>query len=113
SPSAPPRMAQPAKGLSFVYFGLTLLCFLAYRWAGMTWLDALMHAFTTMGLGGFSTHDASFADWDSPKIELVAMTFMLIAGVNFATHLLAWRKLSLGVYRSDPEASVYLLVLVG
>jgi len=89
-----------------------MLCGLAYRWAGMNWLDALMHAFTTMGLGGFSTHDASFAYWNSPKIELVAVVFMLIAGVNFATHFLAWRKLSLQPYRRDPEASVYVLVLV-
>ncbi len=108
-----PRIAETAKGLWLVYFGLTLACFLAYRWAGMTWLDALMHAFTTMGLGGFSTHDASFAYWNSPKIELVAITFMVIAGINFATHFLAWRKLSLGAYRRDPEASVYLVVLAG
>jgi trk system potassium uptake protein TrkH len=108
-----PRIAETAKGLWFVYFGLTVACFLAYRWAGMTWIDALMHAFTTMGLGGFSTHDASFAYWNSPKIELVAITFMLIAGINFATHFIAWRKLSLGAYRRDPEASVYLVVLAG
>ncbi|OGA00721.1 MAG: potassium transporter Trk [Betaproteobacteria bacterium RIFCSPLOWO2_02_67_12] len=107
-----PRIAETAKGLWLVYFALTMLCGLAYRWAGMNWLDALMHAFTTMGLGGFSTHDASFAYWNSPKIELVAVVFMLIAGVNFATHFLAWRKLSLQPYRRDPEASVYVLVLV-
>lgn len=107
-----PRIAETAKGLWLVYFVLTLLCFLAYRWAGMSWIDALMHGFTTMGLGGFSTHDASFAYWNSPKIEWVAMFFMLLAGVNFATHFLAWRRLSLNPYRRDPEATVYLLVLL-
>ena len=106
-----PRIAETAKGLWLVYVLLTLLCVLAYRWAGMSWIDALMHGFTTMGLGGFSTHDASFAYWNSPKIEMVAMFFMLVAGVNFATHFLAWRRLSLTPYRRDPEASVYLLVL--
>jgi trk system potassium uptake protein TrkH len=106
-----PRIAETAKGLWFVYFGLTGLCFLAYRWAGMTWLDALMHAFTTMGLGGFSTHDASYGYWNSPKIELVAIVFMLIAAINFATHFLAWRKLALAPYRRDPEALVFLLLL--
>ena len=108
-----PRIAETAKGLWLVYFALTGLCLLAYRWAGMTWVDALMHAFTTMGLGGFSTHDASFAHWNSPKVELVAIVFMMIAAVNFATHFLAWRRLSLAPYRRDPEASVYLFVLVG
>lgn len=108
-----PRIAETAKGLWLVYFALTGLCLLAYRWAGMTWLDALMHAFTTMGLGGFSTHDASFAHWNSPKVELVAIVFMMIAAINFATHFLAWRRLSLAPYGRDPEASVYLLVLGG
>ena len=108
-----PRIAETAKGLWLVYFALTGLCFLAYRWAGMTWLDALMHSFTTMGLGGFSTHDASFAYWNSPKIEAVAIVFMMIAAINFATHFLAWRRLSFAPYRRDPEASVYILVVVG
>src|SRR5687767_9927502 len=108
-----PRIAETAKGLWLVYFALTFLCLLAYRWAGMTWVDALMHAFTTMGLGGFSTHDASFAHWNSPKVELVAIVFMMIAAINFATHFLAWRRLSVAPYRRDPEATVYILVLVG
>ncbi len=44
-------------------------CMLAYRWAGMSWVDAFMHMCTTMGLGGFSSHDASFGYWNSPLIE--------------------------------------------
>ena len=108
-----PRIAETAKGLWLVYFALTGLCLLAYRWAGMSWLDALMHSFTTMGLGGFSTHDASFAHWNSPKIEAVAIVFMTIAAINFATHFLAWRRLSPAPYRRDPEATVYIFVLFG
>jgi trk system potassium uptake protein len=108
-----PRIAETAKGLWLVYFALTGLCFLAYRWAGMTWLDALMHSLTTMGLGGFSTHDASFAYWNSPKVEAVAIVFMMIAAINFATHFLVWRRRSLAPYRRDPEATVYVVVLIG
>jgi trk system potassium uptake protein TrkH len=106
-----PRIAETAKGLWLVYVGLTVLCALAYRWAGMNWLDAVMHSFTTMGLGGFSTHDASYAHWNSLRIELVAIVFMLVAAINFATHFLAWRKLSLAPYRRDPEAWPMLLLL--
>lgn len=106
-----PRIAETAKGLWLVYFALTALCLLAYRWAGMSWFDATMHGFTTMGLGGFSSHDASFAHWNSPRIEAVAILFMMIAGVNFATHFLAWRGRSLSSYGRDPEAGVYVLVL--
>jgi trk system potassium uptake protein len=106
-----PRIAETAKGLWLVYFALTALCVLAYRWAGMNWFDATMHGFTTMGLGGFSSHDASFAHWNSPLIEAVAILFMMIAGVNFATHFLAWRGRSFASYGRDPEAGVYVLVL--
>jgi trk system potassium uptake protein TrkH len=106
-----PRIAETAKGLWLVYFGFTGACMLAYWLAGMTWLDALMHGFTTMGLGGFSTHDASYAHWDSPAIETVAIVFMLVAAINFATHFLAWRRLSLRAYVVDPEAKVMLAVL--
>jgi trk system potassium uptake protein TrkH len=72
-----------------------------------------MHSFTTMGLGGFTSHDASFAYWNSPKVELVAIVFMMIAAINFATHFLAWRRLSFAPYRRDPEAAVSVSVLVG
>jgi trk/ktr system potassium uptake protein len=106
-----PRIAETAKGLWLVYFGLTVACGLAYHWAGMNWLDAMMHAFTTLGLGGFSTHDASYAYWNSPRIEAVAIVFMLLAAINFATHFLAWRRRSLRVYRVDPEAKVFLGVV--
>ena len=108
-----PRIAETAKGLWLVYFALTGLCLLAYRWAGMSWIDALMHAFTTMGLGGFSTHDASFAYWNSPKVEAVAIVFMMVAAINFATHFLVWRRRSLAPYRRDPEARAYVFVLFG
>jgi trk system potassium uptake protein TrkH len=102
-----PRIAETAKGMWLVYFGLTVACGLAYYWAGMTWLDALMHAFTTLGLGGFSTHDQSYAYWNSPLIESVAIVFMLIAALNFATHFLAWHRRSFRPYQVDPEAKLF------
>ena len=108
-----PRIAETAKGLWLVYLMITAAALLAYRIAGMNWLDAMMHAFTTMGLGGFSSHDASYAYWNSPAIEAVAIYFMLLAGMNFGTHFLAWRRWSFGPYARDPEAWLYLLVVVG
>ena len=107
-----PRIAETAKGLWAIYTSLTLGCMIAYRWAGMDWFDAVMHAITTMGLGGFSSHDASFAYWDSPLIETVAMVFMLLAGINFAAHFLVWRAKSLTPYRYDSEAFSYLSIVL-
>jgi trk system potassium uptake protein TrkH len=106
-----PRIAETAKGLWLVYVGFTGACIVAYWLAGMNGLDALMHGFTTMGLGGFSTHDASFAHWNSPAIEAVAIAFMVVAAINFATHFLAWRRFSLRPYRRDPEAGAMIVVL--
>ena len=107
-----PRIAETAKGLWLVYVGLTFACVIAYKLAGMHWFDAVMHAFTTLGLGGFSSHDASYGYWNSPLIEVVAIIFMLIAGINFATHFLVWRAKSLFSYYRDPEAGLFVLVLL-
>jgi len=106
-----PRIADTAKLLYAIYFGLSVLCFFAYRLAGMAWADALMHMFSTMGIGGFSSRDESFAYWDSPAIEWVAVVFMTLAGINFALHFTVWRARSPAMYLFDPEARTYLLVL--
>ena len=98
-----PRIAETAKGLWIVYVGVSLACIVAYHWAGMSWFDAVCHAFSTMGLGGFSTHDASFGFFDSPAIEMVSIIFMLIAGMNFGTLFLAVNGRSLKPYLYDPE----------
>ncbi len=108
-----PRIAETAKGLWLVYGGLTVACLLAYHLAGMPWLDAIMHAFSTVALGGFSSVDASLGHFDSLAIELIAILFALLAGMNFATHFLAWRRKSLVAYLHDRELPYYLLVLGG
>jgi trk system potassium uptake protein TrkH len=108
-----PRMTETAKGLWIVYLLLTVACFVAFWVGGMSWIDALIHAFTVMGLGGFSSHDASFGHFDSLQLEIIAMIFALIAGMNFATHFLALRHRSLGVYRGDPEVRAFLAVVLG
>ncbi len=108
-----PRLTQTAKGLWGIYAAITLTCIFSLRWAGMDWFDAVMHSFSTMGLGGFSSHDASFGYWNSPAIEAVAIFFMLLAGMNFATHFLAIHGRSSTPYRHDPEVRWYLAVTLG
>jgi trk system potassium uptake protein TrkH len=83
------------------------------KFAGMTWLDSVIHAFSTMGLGGFSSHDSSFGFWDSPAIEAVTIVFMLVASLNFATHFLVWRRRSPRAYARDPEAGMVILTMLG
>ncbi len=107
-----PRIADTAKALYAVYFSVSIACFFAYRWAGMSWSDAFMHMCSTMGLGGFSSHDASFGYWNSPLIEYTAVLFMVLAGFNFSMHFLAWRRRSLLIYLRDPESKAYVFTLV-
>lgn len=108
-----PRITETAKGLYLVYVGISTACGLSYWVAGMTPFDAVMHTFSTMGLGGFSSHDASFGYWNSPAIEAVTVVFMLVAGINFSTHFLAWRQRSVAAYRLDPEVRWFLIATLG
>ena len=107
-----PRITETAKALWYIYLGLTILCALAYFLAGMTPFDAIAHSFSTVAIGGFSTHDASMAYFQSELIETIAVVFMLLAGVNFALHFIAWRSASIKPYLGDPEVRAYFFVLV-
>jgi len=106
-----PRIAETARGLWSVYFVFSGICLLAYRWAGMSWADAFMHMCSTMGLGGFSSHDASFGHWNSPAIEGVAMVFMALAGISFVRYFVVIRARSLRPITSDREIRTYLFML--
>lgn len=108
-----PRITETARALYLVYLVISLACVLAYRWAGMTWLDAFMHAGSTLSLTGFSSHDASFAYFNSPAIEAVAVVFMLVAMVNFSIHFLAWRGKSIQPYFTCPEIRWQVVLLGG
>lgn len=106
-----PRITETAKALWYIYLGLTVICAIMYWLAGMNLFDAVSHSFSTIAIGGFSTHDASMGYFDSTAIQAVAIIFMLLAGVNFALHFVAWRSLSLMPYIRDSEVKTYLLVL--
>ena len=107
-----PRIAETARGLWGVYVIFSVACMLAYRWAGMSWADAFMHMCTTMGLGGFSSHDASFGYWNSPQIEAVATLFMALAGVSFMRYFIVLRSRSIKPLTGDREIRTYVSVLV-
>ena len=108
-----PRLAETAKALWYIYLGLTVACALAYWLAGMSLFDAVGHSFTTVAIGGFSTHDRSLGYFDSTAIELIAVLFMVVAGANFALHFTAWRDRKVRHYLLDPEFRFYAYILLG
>jgi trk system potassium uptake protein TrkH len=65
-----------------------------------------------MGLGGFSSHDASLGHFDSVTLETITMIFALLAAMNFSTHFLFLRSRSLQVYASDSEIRAFLAVVL-
>ncbi len=106
-----PRITETAKALWYIYLSLTIACALGYWLAGMTLFDAVSHSFSTVAIGGFSTHDASIGYFDSPLIEAICIFFMIISAVNFGLHFFAWRQRSLSHYWQDPEFKFYLGIL--
>ena len=107
-----PRITETAKALWYVYFAFTVMCLLGYMFAGMEFFDALCHAFSTVAIGGFSTHDLSIGHFDNTRIELVAIVFMFLAGINFSLHFYAFRNVSIKHYVLDPEFKAYGFMLL-
>ncbi|MFV0477015.1 MAG: TrkH family potassium uptake protein [Parahaliea sp.] len=110
-----PRITETAKALFLVYLSLTTACALAYYLAGMSAFDSIAHAFSTVAIGGFSTHDASMAWFENNTILLICSLFMFISAINFGLHYAAWghnltwgkKNFSLSAYLTDPEARFY------
>lgn len=106
-----PRINETAKLLWYVYLVITLLCALSYKVAGMSWFDAVGHAFSVLGTGGFSNHDSSLAFFHSPAINFISTFFMFLAGANFSLHFMLWRTKSLRTYWEDSEFRFYFLIM--
>jgi trk system potassium uptake protein TrkH len=107
-----PRITETAKSLWLVYATLTGVGIISLRICGMSWFDAICHSFSVVGLGGFSTHDASIAYFNSPAIEFVLIVLMFVASLNFARHFIALRRLSFQTYTRDPEFKAIFVILM-
>jgi trk system potassium uptake protein TrkH len=103
-----PRITETAKALFSVYLALTIACAVAYYLVGMSVFDAIAHAFSTVAIGGFSTHDESMGYFQSDGVLLVCSVFMCISAINFGLHYIAWRRRSLMVYRKDSETGFFV-----
>jgi trk system potassium uptake protein TrkH len=107
-----PRIQHTAQAVWKIYGLMTLACTLAYWVAGMPLFDAVAHSLTTVSTGGFSTHDASFAYFDSQLIELVAVAFMLIGAINFGVHFMALARLRMDYYWKNVEVRAFVVSIL-
>ena len=108
-----PRITRTARSVCVVYIIVTLVCALCFWLGGMSVFDAVAHSFSTLSTGGYSTHDASLAYYNSPVIEAIAIVFMLVGGISFNVHFLAWRGLQLKRYVHDTQVRAFLLTVLG
>ena len=106
-----PRIKETALALWSIYLGLTVACSISYFIAGMTVFDSICHSFSTIAIGGFSTHDSSIGFFESPLIEAVCIIFMLIASLNFALHFFALKEKTVGHYFQDDEVKFFVSIV--
>lgn len=107
-----PRISQTARILWIIYLFGTVVCALCYWAAGMTLFDAVLHSFSTLSTGGFSTHDASFAFFNSALIEAIACFFMVFGAINFAVHFMVWHERKPSHYLVNIEVRTFLMLLL-
>ncbi len=107
-----PRATQISGFITLIFLNLTGLCMLAYLFAGMSVLDGIVHAMTTVATGGFSNHDASLGYFNNPAIDMIAILFMIIGSLPFLLYVQALQGQSKPLFR-DGQVRVFLMLLAG
>ena len=107
-----PRLSDTAKILYIIYIGLTAGETLCLKIAGMSWYDAVVHAFTTISTGGFSPMNASIAAYDSMAIDWIIIVFMFLSGINFSLLFFALRRNFRAVFESEELRSYMLMTVI-
>ena len=105
-----PRARKTARILYLIYLVLTLIEAVFLLCGGMSFYDAILHAFATAGTGGFSTRGLSVGAYGSVYLETVIATFMLLFGCNFNLFYLILLGQGLAVFKSE-ELRVFLAVI--
>lgn len=89
------KMSFSVRILYCIYIGLTVLETIFLLFGGLSFFDAICHAFATAGTGGFGVTNNSIADYNSLYIEIVITVFLALFSVNFSLYyLLLMKKLS-------------------
>ena len=107
-----PRITETARLLWYVYLALTILGISLFLLGGMSWFDAVCHAFSAVSTGGFSTHDSSLSYFNSPFIDYSAIFLMIMGGVSFTLHFTVMHNKSIRFYWQDSEFKLYLFIML-
>ena len=105
-----PKITMTAKILWFIYLGLTVIETVALRLAGMDFLDALGHSFSTLGTGGFSSRNSSIGAYNSVAVDVIITVFMFLSGINFSLFFMLLKG-KFGEIRENSELKAYFWIV--
>lgn len=106
-----PRATKLASSIAVIYLILTLGCALAYYKSGLNIFDAVTHAMTTISTGGFSTFDSSFASFETPWMDITAITFMILGSLPFVLYLKIFRGKPMALF-GDSQVQWFIAVII-
>ena len=105
-----PKQAKTSKILYGIYCVMTLVVVVLLWGAGLPLYDAVVHAFSIAGTGGFSSKNASFAAYPLPGVDLIVSVFTLLFSLNFGVFYLALRRRFREIWKNE-ELHFFLLVV--
>jgi trk system potassium uptake protein TrkH len=107
-----PRTREITLIISLIYLALTLACGIAYWLTGMNIFDSIAHSMTTIATGGFSTYNNSIGYFQSPKIEIISIIFIILGSIPFITYL-KFVKNDKKIFLKDNQIKglVYILIV--
>lgn len=106
-----PKVKDTAIRLWGIYILFTLMDVIALKFAGMSFFDAVNHAFSTISTGGFSTKNASLGYYHSSMIIWITTFFMILSGINFLVHLKLFSSGKIDGYQRE-EVLWYLIIFI-
>lgn len=107
-----PRASQLVASISGIFILLLVACMISYMLLGMTPFDAICHSLATVSTGGFSTHDQSFAHFQSPLLHWVAIFFMICGALPFVLYIKAMRGDLNSIWRDMQVRGLLMLLMV-
>lgn len=105
-----PKISSVVKKILLLYGLFTFLLIVLYFINGMSLFDAIAHSFTTISTGGFSTHDQSFAYFQSTPLMFISIIFMIVGSLPFL--ILTQFNLQNWVIFKDSQIRLFFLILL-
>ena len=106
-----PRLSTTAKWIWGIYLLITASCATCFWLFGMSFFDSINYSMSIAATGGFSTHNASMAFFDSAAIDYTAAVFMIISGINFSLLYILMLKGKVKEFVKDTELRFYIGVI--